>query len=106
MDRKYRNSMMNERLISSKSTVDMMSMLPLSFINGSKNLTLYKTMYNLKPDSRYGDPTFLTQSTLNNFASYDTYGTPTYNIHAVINPTRPESDFITIGLACDQHLLE
>ena len=63
-------------------------------------------MYTLPQDSRYWNPSFLTQSTLNNFASYDCYGSPTYNIHAVINPTRPESDFITVWLACDQHLLE
>lgn len=63
-------------------------------------------MYTLPQDSRYGNPTFLTQSTLNNFASYDAYGSATYNIHAVINPTRPESDFITIGFAMDNHLTE
>lgn len=63
-------------------------------------------MYNLPLDSRYGTPDYLTQSTLNNFASYDCYGSPTYNIHAVINPTKPESDFITIGFAMDNHLTE
>lgn len=63
-------------------------------------------MYSLPLDSRYWDPSYLTQSTLSNFAQYDCYGSPTYNIHAVINPTRPESDLITIGYAMDKHITE
>jgi hypothetical protein len=63
-------------------------------------------MYTLRPDSRYGDPTFLTQSTLKNFAQYDAYGSCTYNIYAVINKTPPESDAITIGYAMDRSLTE
>lgn len=63
-------------------------------------------MYNIPLDSRYWDPTYLTQSTLNNFASYDVYGSATYNIHAVINKTPPESDAILIGYAMDKSLTE
>lgn len=63
-------------------------------------------MYNLPLDSRYWHPEYLTQSTLSNFAQYDCYGSPTYNIHAVINPTKPNSDLITIGYAMDKHITE
>ncbi len=63
-------------------------------------------MYTLPLDSRYWHPEYLTQSTLKNFAQYDCYWSATYNIHAVINPTRPESDAIMIGYAMDRSLTE
>lgn len=58
------------------------------------------------PKTYYDDTDYLSNSSLNNFVSFDIFGNPVYNMQEFLNPTPPDSMAITIGTICDRILTE
>ena len=60
----------------------------------------------LTTSTYYDDTSYLSSSTLGNFASFDFQGRPTYNFLTFLNPPRVSSDAVTLGSAVDGELTE
>lgn len=58
------------------------------------------------PKTYYEDKDYLSNSSLNNFASFDIFGNAVYNMQEFLNPTQPDSMAITIWTICDRILTE